>query len=188
METTTVSGIHVLTSPNAVGLPAAERGDAPTSLTRALVDAKWPQIEEVLAEGRMLSAIPLMEALAEEMRFTTLRDPLLFRDALTLARQILYEDLFLVGQDAACKEPVRAVLQRCAEWDEDLRPHLEALMTRCGIRPNRQARHESSGPRVKEDLTGGDIPGGKLQKRARLLTESNRLCRPSGASPRCPGG
>lgn len=124
-----MSGGLLLTSPNAIGLPAAERGDAPAPATSAVVDERWPQIERLLAEGQGAEAISSMELLAVEMRRATADDAPLFRDALTLARRILYDDLAQVGRAAECKEPARAALDRCVAWDEELRPYLEELMS-----------------------------------------------------------
>jgi hypothetical protein len=117
----------VLTSPNAVGLPAAERGDAPASETTALVDARWPEVERLLAEGRADDAIQALAALAAEMRRATERDAPLFRDALTLARRVLYDDLAEIGRASGAEGPAREALARCAAWDDELRPHLEGL-------------------------------------------------------------
>jgi hypothetical protein len=119
----------LLTSPNAIGLPAAERGDAPAPLTSTVVDARWPQIERLLAEGQAAKAISSMEALAVEMCLATAGDAPLFRDALTLARRVLYEDLAQVGQAANCEEPARAALGRCAAWDKEFRSYLEEVIS-----------------------------------------------------------
>ena len=70
-----------------------------------------------------------MEALAAEMRRATAGDAALFRDALTLARQVLYDDLAHVGRAAQCEERARAALERCLVWDEELRPHIEDLIS-----------------------------------------------------------
>jgi hypothetical protein len=128
LETSPVSGSFLLTSPNAIGLPAAERGDAPAPATSAVVEERWPQIERLLAEGQAAEAISSIEALAVEMRRATAGDAPLFRDALTLARRVLYDDLAQVGRAAECEKPARAALDRCAAWDEELRPHLEDLV------------------------------------------------------------
>jgi len=126
-----VSGRFLLTSPNAVGLPAAERGDAPASATSVVVDERWPQIERLLAEGQEAGAISSMEALVAEMRRATAEDAPLFRDALTLARRVLYDDLAqVVGRAAECEELVRAALDRCAAWDEELRPYIKEIVAR----------------------------------------------------------
>jgi hypothetical protein len=98
-----ISGF-LLTSPKVIGLPAAERGDVPAPATSAVIDERWPQIERLLAG-----------------------DALLFREALTLARRVLYEDLAQVGRNSECDELARAALARCAAWDEELRPFLEGL-------------------------------------------------------------
>jgi hypothetical protein len=127
LEAATVTHGFFVTSPNAVGLPAAERGDAPAPLTSSLVAERWPQIERLLADGRAASAISSMEALAVDMRRATAGDAPLFRDALTLARQILYRDLAQVGQATNSQELARAALSRCAAWDGELRPCLEEL-------------------------------------------------------------
>jgi len=124
-----VSGGFLLTSPNTVGLPAAERGDAPAPVTSAMVAERWPQIERLLAEGQAVEAISSMEALAVEMRLATVGDAPLFWDALTLARRVLYGDLVQVGRSAQCEKPARAALERCAAWDEELRPYLEKLIS-----------------------------------------------------------
>lgn len=118
-----------LTSPNAIGLPAAERGDAPAPGTIAVVDERWPKIERLLAEGQAAKAILSMEALAVEMRRATAVDSPLFRDALTLSRRVLYDDLAQVGRTTECEEPARAALDRCAAWDVELRPYLEELIS-----------------------------------------------------------
>jgi hypothetical protein len=128
METSTVSGSFLLTSPNAIGLPAAERGDAPASVTRATVNKQWPQIERLLADGQVPEAIRAMESLAAEMRAATAGDAPLFRDALTSARRILYDDLAQLGRTAKFEEPTRTALYRCATWDEELRLYLEQLI------------------------------------------------------------
>lgn len=117
------------TSPNAIELPAAERGDAPAPATNAVVDERWPQIERMLAEGQAVRAIISMEALAVEMGRATAGDAPMYRDALTLARRVLYEDLAQVGRAAECKESARAALDRCAAWDGELRPYLEMLIS-----------------------------------------------------------
>ena len=122
-----MSSSFLLTSPNAVGLPAAERGDAPVPATSALVDARWPHIEHLLAESKAEEAISLMEALAVEMRRTTVNDALLYREALTLARRILYDDLAQIGRITEYEKPARAALHRCAGWDEELRLYIEEL-------------------------------------------------------------
>ncbi|MDH3287859.1 MAG: hypothetical protein OEP48_09095 [Betaproteobacteria bacterium] len=124
-----MSGSYLLTSPNAIGLPAAERGDAPAPAASAVVEEWWPQIERLLADGQASAAICSMEALAVEMRRATVGDAPLFRDALTLARRVLYDDLAQVGRTAECEEPTRAALYRCATWDEELRPYLEQLIS-----------------------------------------------------------
>jgi hypothetical protein len=124
-----VSGGFLLTSPNAVGLPAAERGDVPAPATSAVVDEQWPQIERLLAKGQAVEAVSSMEALAVEMRQATAGDAPLFWDALTLARRVLYDDLAQVGRAAECEKPARAALDRCAAWDEELRPYLEELIS-----------------------------------------------------------
>ena len=123
-----MSAGFVVTSPNAIGLPAAERRDAPAAATRAVVATQWPQVERLLAEGRAAEAISSMETLAAEMREATAGDAPLFRDALTLARRVLYDDLALVGRATACGQPARAALQRCAAWDAELRAYLEELI------------------------------------------------------------
>jgi hypothetical protein len=110
----------ILTSPNAIGLPAAERHDAPASATRAIVTERWPEIERLLASGRAAEAISAMERLAEQMRRATAHDALLFRDALTQARRILYADIVEVGRVAGEEAFARAALDRCAAWDSDL--------------------------------------------------------------------
>lgn len=122
-----MSGDFFLTSPNVVGLPAAERGDAPAPVTSGVVDERWPQIERLLAEGQAANAISSMEALAVEMHRATAGDAPLFHDALTLARRLLYDDLAQVGQATKCEEPARAALDRCAAWDEALRAYIELL-------------------------------------------------------------
>jgi hypothetical protein len=124
-----VSDDFFLTSPNAIGLPAAERGDAPAPVTSAMIDEQWPQIMRLLVEGRPASAISAMEALAVEMYRATAGDAPLFRDALTLARRVLYDDLAEIGRAAKCEELARAALGRCAAWDEELRSHLKELIS-----------------------------------------------------------
>lgn len=124
-----MTGSFILTSPNAIGLPAAERGHTPAPTTRAMVDERWPQIERLLADGKAAEAICSMEALVVEMRRATVGDAPLFRDALTLARRVLYDDLTLVGRAADCEESARAALDRCAVWDQELRPYLEELIS-----------------------------------------------------------
>ncbi len=124
-----MSGSFLLTSPNAIGLPASERGHTPAPATSAVVDERWPQIERLLADGQAAEAISLMEALAVEMRRATVGDAPLFRDALTLARRVLYDDLTQVGRAAECEEPARAALDRCAVWDQELRLYLEELIS-----------------------------------------------------------
>ena len=123
-----MSGGFYLTSPNAIGLPAAERGDAPTPVTRAMVDEQWPHIERLLADGQVASAISLMEALAADMRQATAGDAPLFGDALTLARQVLYDDIAQIGRATKWEESAHAALSRCAAWDEELRPYLEEII------------------------------------------------------------
>lgn len=118
----------LLTSPNSIGLPAAERGDAVASVTRAVVDEHWPQIERLLGEGQPAEAISLMEALAMEMRRATAGDSPVFRDALTLARRVLYDDLAQVGRSTEYEGLARSTLNRCAVWDEDLKLYLTALV------------------------------------------------------------
>lgn len=119
----------VVTSPNAIGLPTSERGDAPAPVTSALVAARWPQIERLLAERRVAEAISSMESLAAEMRRATASDEPLFRDALTLARRVLYDDLAQVGRVAGCVESALTALDRCAVWDEELRLYLDELIS-----------------------------------------------------------
>jgi hypothetical protein len=118
-----------LTSPHAVGLPAAERGDAPAPGTSAVVDERWPHIERLLAGGQVAGAIAALEELAAEMRRATAGDAPLFRDALTLARRFLYDDLTQIGRGTTCEGPALAALDRCAAWDEELRPYLKELMS-----------------------------------------------------------
>jgi len=117
----------VLTSPNAIGLPAAERADAPPSETRALVAERWPEVERLLAADRDAEAISALEALALEMRSATERDAPLFHDALTLARRVLYDDLAEVGRAAGRDAQAHEALARCAAWDGELRPRLEEV-------------------------------------------------------------
>lgn len=117
----------ILTSPNAIGLPAAERGDAPPPHTRALVDARWPAIERLLDQGDVTAALAAMEALARAMYDATAADAPLYRPALTLARQVLYDDIAEVGRAAGLSEIARSALDRCAAWDEELRAHIETL-------------------------------------------------------------
>jgi len=117
----------ILTSPNAIGLPAAERGDAPPPRTRALVDARWPAIERLLDQGNAAAALAEMEALARAMHDATTGDAPLYRPALTLARQMLYDDIVEVGRSAGLLAAARAALDRCAAWDEELRLHIERL-------------------------------------------------------------
>lgn len=124
-----MSGGFLLTSPNAIGLPAAERGDAPAPVTSAVVDAQWPQIVRLLDEGRAASAISAMEALAGAMRRATADDPPLFREALTLARRVLYDDLAQIGRATASEGLARAALDRCEAWDEELRAYLKELIS-----------------------------------------------------------
>jgi hypothetical protein len=128
LETPAVSGGFFLTSPNAIGLPAAERGDAPAPVTSAVVDERWPHIERLLAERQVACAISSMEVLALEMRGATAGDAPLFRDVLTLARRVLYDDLAQIGRATNCEEPARAALDRCAAWDEELRSYLKELI------------------------------------------------------------
>jgi len=117
----------ILTSPNAIGLPAAERGDALPPVTRALVDAHWPAIERLLDQGDARAALSEMEMLAGDMCAATARDAPLFQPALTLARQVLYDDMAQVGRTANLGDAARAALDRCAAWDEELRLHIERL-------------------------------------------------------------
>jgi hypothetical protein len=117
----------VLTSPNAVGLPLADRRDVAAPATSAIVDERWPRIERLLEDGRAAEAIPALEALAAEMRRTTERDAPLFREALTLARRVLYDDLAEISRVAGCEAAAREALARCAVWDEELRSRLEGL-------------------------------------------------------------
>lgn len=127
MDSLTMSDRFFLTSPNIIGLPATERGDAPTITTRDVISKSWPQIEKLLDEERIVEAISSMEALAVEMRQTTMSDAPLFRDALTLARRLLYDNLAQIGRADGYEEPVSATLSRCEDWDEELRSYLEAL-------------------------------------------------------------
>lgn len=132
----------VVTSPNAIGLPAAERGDGLAPATSALVAERWPQIERLLAERHAVEAIASMEALAAEMRRATAGDAPLFRDALTLARRVLYDDLAEVGRAGECEEPARTALERCAASDVELRPYLEELISsRRGDASHRRRPH-----------------------------------------------
>jgi hypothetical protein len=118
---------YILTSPNAIGLPAAERSNAPPPRTRALVDARWPAIERLLDQGDAAAALAAMETLARAMQEATAGDPPLYRPALKLARQVLYDDIAEVGRTAGLAEATRAALDRCAAWDAELRGHIEAL-------------------------------------------------------------
>jgi len=117
----------VVTSPNAIGLPAADRADAPASETRALVAERWPEIERLLADGCVAEAISALETLAAEMHRATATDAPLFREALTLARRVLYDDLVAIGRATEFEAPARDALARCAVWDEELLAHLEEL-------------------------------------------------------------
>jgi hypothetical protein len=119
-----------LTSPNAIGLPAVERGATQVPVTRALISEQWPRIERLLADGRVEEAISSMEALAMQMRGATGGDGLLFRDALILARRVLYDDLAEVARAAGCEASARAALDRSIAWDEELRPYLKELVAR----------------------------------------------------------
>jgi hypothetical protein len=129
LEAGAVSGGLHLTSPNAVGLPAAERGDAPAPVTSAVVDERWPLVKRLLAGGQVAGAIAALEELAAEMRRATAGDAPLFRDALTLARRLLYDDLAQLGRGTTCEGPALAALDRCAAWDEELRLYLKELMS-----------------------------------------------------------
>lgn len=124
-----MTGGFFVTSPSAIGLPAPERGDTPAPSTSAVVDAWWPRIERLLTAGQAADAISSMEALAAEMRQTTADDAPLFREALTLARRVLYDDLAQIGQTMKCEELARAALGRCAAWDNELRSYLEELIS-----------------------------------------------------------
>ena len=110
----------VLTSPNSIGLPAAERGDAPPSETRVLVAERWPEVERLLADDRIAAAISALEALAAGMREATERDAPLFREALTLARRVVYDDIAEIGRASSRAAEASEALARCAEWDTDL--------------------------------------------------------------------
>ncbi len=79
-------------------MPASERGDMPMPATYAIIEEQWPHIEWLLADGQAANTISSMEALAMEMRKATVGDTLLFRDALTLARRILYDTISKSGQ------------------------------------------------------------------------------------------
>lgn len=118
----------IVTSPNAIGLPVAGRGDAPAPATTAIVAERWPLIERLLVAGRAAEAISSMEGLAKEMRLTTAGDAPLFRDALTLARRVLYENIAEVGRAAELEASARAALDRCAAWDDELRPQIAAIV------------------------------------------------------------
>lgn len=124
-----MSGSFIMTSPNEIGLPVDERGHTPAPATRAVVNERWPQIERLLAEGQAARAISSLETLAVEMRRATADDAPLFQDALTLARRVLYDDLAQVGRVTGCEELARAVLGRCAAWDEELRLYLGELIS-----------------------------------------------------------
>jgi hypothetical protein len=121
-----VAGL-VLTPPNAVALPIADRGDVPAPRTMVVVAERWPEIERLLADGRAADAISSLESLATEMRRATESDAPLFRDALTLARRVLYNDLAEVGRAGGYEKQAHEVLARCATWDAELRPQLEEL-------------------------------------------------------------
>ncbi len=124
---------RILTSPNAIGLPAAERSDAPAPSTRALIDAQWPAIERLLDQGDVTAALAAMETLARAMYDATAGDAPLYRPALTLARQVLYDDIAELGRTADLSEMARAVLARCAAWDAELRAHIEAKDQALGV-------------------------------------------------------
>ncbi len=119
----------LLPSPNTIALPGADRRDAPPSETRALVAARWPEIERLVADDRPSEGIAALETLAVEMRRATGRDAPLFREALTLGRSVLYDDVAELGRATGCRTEARDALSRCAEWDEELRSHLEELVS-----------------------------------------------------------
>ena len=121
-----VAGL-VLTSPNTVGLPIAERGDASASETRAVIAERWPDVERLLADGRAVEAISALETLAADMQRATESDAPIFRDALTLARRVLYDDLAEIGRVTGLEAQARDALARCADSDEELRRELEEL-------------------------------------------------------------
>lgn len=117
----------VLTSPNALGLPAAYRDIPPAPRTSAVVAERWPEIERLVADHRYDDAISSLEALAAEMRRATAVDAPLYTDAFTLARRVLYEDLGEIGRARGLDRQARDALGRCAGWDEELRTYLEEL-------------------------------------------------------------
>jgi len=119
----------LLPSPNTIPLPGADRRDAPPSETRALVAERWPEIERLVADDCPAEAIAALETLAVEMRRATGRDAPLFREALTLGRSVLYDDVAEIGRAAGREPQAHDALARCAEWDEELRPHLEELVS-----------------------------------------------------------
>jgi hypothetical protein len=118
----------VLLSPNALALPRPERGGGEPSPTRAVVDARWPAIEHLAADGDAAVAILELEALAREMRTATGSEPALRRETLALARRVVYDDLVALASQHGATELGRAALARCSAWDEELRSHLEELV------------------------------------------------------------
>jgi hypothetical protein len=119
----------VLTSPDAIGLPVADRGDPRAPETFALVAQRWPAIEHSVADERWGEAISALETLAADMRRATGSDAPLYRDSLTLARRVLYDDIVEVGRAGGREQQARDALARCAAWDEELRSRLEELVS-----------------------------------------------------------
>jgi len=125
-----MSSSLLLTAPNVIGLPSPERGEIQMPATYKLIEKRWPQIERLLANEQTEDAVSLMERLAKEMLSATITDEALFRDALTQARQILYDDIAQVGRSIVeYEERTSSTLKRCAAWDQALQPHLIKLIT-----------------------------------------------------------
>lgn len=124
-----MSSSLLLTAPNVIGLPSPERGEIQMPATYKLIEKRWPQINRLLANGQAEDAVSSMETLAKEMLKATITDEALFRDALTQARQILYDDIAQVGRAIESEECISASLKRCAAWDQALQPHLIKLIS-----------------------------------------------------------
>jgi len=118
----------LLLDPNGLVPPPLERGPQPSSPTRELIAARWPEIRSLAGEGRIPEAVAALEELARTMYRTIADEPAAWRPTLGLARQMVYHSMVQLAEYAGRPEIARGALERCRSWDSEWAGELSELI------------------------------------------------------------